>query len=89
MASGLPVVGTRVNGIADLVRDGETGLLVPPADPVALAAALERLVRDAALRQALGAAGRRHIVAEHALGRMVATTTALYQSLVVSRRGTP
>jgi glycosyltransferase involved in cell wall biosynthesis len=89
MASALPVVGTRVNGIADLVRDGETGLLVPPADPAALAAALERLVGDTALRQALGAAGRRHIVAEHSLTRMVTTTTALYRDLVLSRRGTP
>jgi len=78
MASGLPVVGTDVNGIADLVRDGETGLIVPVGDRVALADALERLVRDAALRRRLGEAGRHRIVAELSLDRMLAETTALY-----------
>ncbi|MFA4929532.1 MAG: glycosyltransferase [Patulibacter sp.] len=81
MASALPVVGTRVNGIADLVRDGETGLLVPPADPAALADALERVLRDPALRLRLGAAGRRRIVERFSLERMVAETSDLLRSL--------
>jgi glycosyltransferase involved in cell wall biosynthesis len=58
MAAGLPVVATDVGGIAEAVEDGETGLLVPAADPEALACALERLVSDADLRRRLGAAGR-------------------------------
>jgi len=60
MAAGLPVVVTRVGGMTDLVRDGETGLVVPPADPEALAAALVRVLSDSDLRAALGRAARRY-----------------------------
>jgi glycosyltransferase involved in cell wall biosynthesis len=81
MASGLPVVGTRVNGIAELVRDGESGLLVEARDPTALAAALARLITDAPLRHRMGAAGRRRIVDELSLEQMVAATTQLYLEL--------
>jgi glycosyltransferase involved in cell wall biosynthesis len=58
MAAGLPVVATDVGGVAESVVDGETGLLVPPGDPGALAAALDRLLKDSGLRQRLGTAGR-------------------------------
>jgi glycosyltransferase involved in cell wall biosynthesis len=58
MAAGLPVVATDVGGVAEAVVDGETGILVPAADPEALAAALEKLVADVGLRDRLGAAGR-------------------------------
>jgi glycosyltransferase involved in cell wall biosynthesis len=53
-----PVVGTRVGGIADLVHDGENGLLVPPQDPPALAAALVRILSDRALAERLSAKAR-------------------------------
>jgi glycosyltransferase involved in cell wall biosynthesis len=59
MAHGRPVVATGVGGLRDLVVDGETGLLVPPRDPAALRAALERLLADPALRRRLGSGGRR------------------------------
>jgi len=58
MAHARPVVATNVGGLRDLVVDGETGLVVPPRDPAALRAALERLLGDAQLRRRLGAAGR-------------------------------
>jgi glycosyltransferase involved in cell wall biosynthesis len=58
MAAGLPVVASDVGGVAELVVDGETGLLVPPGDPDRLAAALARVLDDRALRERLGAAGR-------------------------------
>jgi glycosyltransferase involved in cell wall biosynthesis len=58
MAAGLPVVASAVGGVDELVVHGETGLLVPPADADALAAALGLLVADAGLRRRLGAAGR-------------------------------
>lgn len=64
MAAGLPVVASAVGGVAELVVDGETGLLVPAGEPRALAAALGRLIDDPALRRRLGEAGRRR-VAEH------------------------
>ena len=54
MGAGLPVVATRVAGIPEVVQDGETGLLVPPADPAALGAALATLVHDAGLRSRIG-----------------------------------
>lgn len=56
MGSGLPVVASRVGGIHEAVLDGETGYLVPPDDPVALAERLERLAADAALRESMGRA---------------------------------
>lgn len=58
MAHGRPVVASAVGGLLDLVVDGQTGLLVPPRDPAALRAALERLLADDELRRRLGAAGR-------------------------------
>jgi glycosyltransferase involved in cell wall biosynthesis len=61
MAHGRPVVATRVGGLVDLVREGETGLLVPPREPAALRDALERLLADGAERGRLGAAGREHV----------------------------
>jgi glycosyltransferase involved in cell wall biosynthesis len=57
MAAELPVVASGVGGLAELVVDGETGILVPPGDGEALAAALGRLVEDRGLRRTLGAAG--------------------------------
>jgi glycosyltransferase involved in cell wall biosynthesis len=59
MAMGLPVVSTHSGAIAELVEDGVSGLLVPPCDEAALAAAIARLLADPDLRRAFGAAGRR------------------------------
>ncbi len=58
MAYGRPVVATAVGGLVDAVRDGETGILVPPGDPAALRAELERLLADPALRERLGSGAR-------------------------------
>ena len=58
MAYGRPVVASAVGGLLEAVQDGVTGLLVPPGDPAALRAALERLLADAELRARLGAAAR-------------------------------
>ena len=58
MAQGVPCIVSAVGGLPELVADGETGLVVPPRDPVALARAMETLLRDAALRRRFGEAGR-------------------------------
>jgi glycosyltransferase involved in cell wall biosynthesis len=58
MAAGLPVVASNVGGLRELVRDGETGVLVPAGDPAALADALRPLLADPQLRRRLGSAGR-------------------------------
>jgi glycosyltransferase involved in cell wall biosynthesis len=61
MAAGVPVIATNVPGIRDVVRDGETGLLVPPDDEVALAAAIDRVLGDANLRKKLIANAEAHV----------------------------
>jgi glycosyltransferase involved in cell wall biosynthesis len=61
MAAGLPVVASAVGGVPELVEDGVTGVLVPPEDPAALAAALVRLLADRELRRRLGCAGRERV----------------------------
>lgn len=58
MAAGLPVVASRLSGIPELVEDGLSGVLVPPADPASLATALTELAADPARRRRMGAAGR-------------------------------
>src|SRR5690606_18057296 len=58
MALGLPVIASDVGGIPEMIADGDSGLLVPPGDVQALAAALERLLLDGALRSRLGASAR-------------------------------
>src|SRR5207245_5777728 len=63
MAAGRPVVATRVGGLPELIEDGLTGLLVPPDDPAALAAALARLAADPALRARMGQAARERAAA--------------------------
>jgi len=64
LALGVPAAATAVSGIPELIRDGETGLLVPPKDPAALADALERLLDDEALRARLATGGRRAVEEE-------------------------
>ncbi|NDJ57583.1 glycosyltransferase family 4 protein [Enterobacteriaceae bacterium 4M9] len=65
MAAGLPVITTRVGHLAELVSDGETGLLVAPEDPTALAQAVISLIDNPAQRQRLGNAGRREAEQHH------------------------
>jgi glycosyltransferase involved in cell wall biosynthesis len=64
MASGRPVIATRVGGVAELVADGQSGLVVAPGDAQALADAILRLAADPALRAAMGTAGRATVHAE-------------------------
>ena len=78
MAMGRPVVSTSVGSIPEVLGDGSDGLLVPPADPGALAAALERLVGDRAFRRAAGAAGRAKVVAGYSATAMHDRIFALY-----------
>jgi glycosyltransferase involved in cell wall biosynthesis len=64
MAAGLPIVASDVGAIGEVVVDGQEGLLVPPGDPAALAAALRRLLADGGLAARLGAAAARRFDAE-------------------------
>jgi glycosyltransferase involved in cell wall biosynthesis len=57
MATGLPVISTRIGGIPEMVIDNETGFLVRPDDPLALAGAIEKAINDRSLGQKLGQVG--------------------------------
>jgi glycosyltransferase involved in cell wall biosynthesis len=72
MSCGLPVVASDLSGIPELVEDGVSGLLTPPGDAVALAAALRRLHDDPELRSRLGERARERVRTEFD----IATTTA-------------
>ncbi len=88
MAMELPCVASRVSGIPDVVEEGRTGLLVPPADPEALARALETLLADPGRRRAMGTAGRAKAVPEFGVERMVEKLEALYRE-VLAEKGIP
>lgn len=81
MAAGLPVVATPLGGIPELVRDAESGILVPPCDPAALAGALARLAADPGMRRRLGAAGRARILAEFDLRRSTRRRAELFGAI--------
>ena len=81
MACGKAVVATRAGGLAEVVVDGETGLLVPVRDAAALAGAIVRLLQDAALRERCGAAGLSRALSTFDVGRMVRETIQVYESL--------
>jgi starch synthase len=81
MACGTAVVASAVGGIPEVVADGETGLLVPPGDEAALAAAINALIRDPARSAQLGARGRARAVADFSWAAIAAQTAALYAEI--------
>jgi glycosyltransferase involved in cell wall biosynthesis len=81
MAMGLAVVGTRAGGIPEAVVPGETGELVEPGDPRALAAAIVTLLEDPAKRRAYGEAGRRRVARQFDVEHLVTGTLAAYRRL--------
>jgi glycosyltransferase involved in cell wall biosynthesis len=85
MAVGLPVVASRAGGIPEMVRDDVEGILVPPADPAALADALARLLLDPALRARMSAAARRRVDEAFHVDRMVDETLAVYREAIRER----
>lgn len=86
MAASLPVVATAVGGVPEVVVDGETGLLVPPRDAAALAAAIERLLGDPELAAKMGRAGRERVTKLFTIERMTSAVMALYEA-ELARRG--
>ena len=78
-SQGLACVATTVSGIPELILDGETGRLVPPGDPVALADAITSLARDATTRQAFALAGQRRVRAEFDHDHTIEQLVALFE----------
>ena len=86
MEAARPVVATNVGGIPDLVVDGVTGILVPPRDPTALAAAISGLLDDPDLRRRLGEAGRARRRSEFDISNTVRRVEDLYEELYALKR---
>jgi glycosyltransferase involved in cell wall biosynthesis len=82
-----PVVATAVDGTPEVVRDGVTGRLVPPADPAALAHAMLELLRDQNSARRMGLAGREWVLARFDVTRHVAATADVYRSVAVGAVG--
>ncbi|MBI3268666.1 MAG: glycosyltransferase [Planctomycetes bacterium] len=87
MAAARPVVASAVGGAVDLVRDGETGLLVPPADPASLGDAILRLLAEPARARAMGVAGRERARREYSWDRTAAAYQALYEEVLAKKHG--
>jgi glycosyltransferase involved in cell wall biosynthesis len=82
MGAGLSVVATRVAGIPEVVQDGLTGVLVPPADVTALGSAMAKLVSDPLLRRTLGTAAARFVRPRFGVDRYVESVTGVYDRLL-------
>ena len=87
MATGLPLVGTDVGGIPEIVRGGETGLLVPPGAAPALADAVGRLIADKALRNRFGATGLERVRERYSLEGMLDALERLYEDRLRRAQG--
>lgn len=82
MSLAKPIVATAVGGVPSVIRDGETGILVEPGDPAALAKGIERLLDDPDLRARLGASAQRLVADEFGLERMVRAYEATYRNVL-------
>jgi L-malate glycosyltransferase len=86
MASGLPVIASDVGGLREVVEDGVTGIIVPPANASAIATAVERLAESQELRTEMGALARARVVENYSMKNMAARTLALYRECVRKTR---
>jgi glycosyltransferase involved in cell wall biosynthesis len=89
LACGVPAIGSNVGGIAEIVRDGKTGLLVPPGDSRALGQAIITLLRDPELRILMAKESRRVALEEYDVRLQVERYTNLYQRVIESCRARP
>jgi glycosyltransferase involved in cell wall biosynthesis len=86
MACGRAVVATRAGGLPEAVEHERTGLLVPVRDQMALAAAIRRLLEDAALRERFVRAGRTRVDQEFSVEQLVSGTLGVYEARLRARR---
>jgi glycosyltransferase involved in cell wall biosynthesis len=87
MAASRPIVASRLGGIEEMLRDGESALLCDPGCPGALADAIMRLMDDPDLGRRLAGAARRDVEQRFGIARTVAATQALYDRLALRRTG--
>jgi glycosyltransferase involved in cell wall biosynthesis len=86
-AAGIPIVAASAGGVPEIVQDGVTGLLVPPADPKSLAAAIIRVLRRREMAQALGRAGRDFVWRNFSVAAMVEGNIRVYRDVLAGTRG--
>jgi glycosyltransferase involved in cell wall biosynthesis len=82
LAYARPVVATAVGGVPSIVKDGVTGLLVPPNDPIAIAEAIDTLLNDPVKAATVAQAGRELVESEYSLEAMVQATESLYDEVI-------
>ena len=85
LAAGLPTIATSVGGSLDVIRDGFTGLLVPPRDEDSLGCAILRLLKDPQLAATLASAGRQHVEENFGFDRLISNMSGLYSELIGRR----
>lgn len=79
MSAGLPVVGTKVGGIPEMVKDGTTGIIVPPEDPEAMAQAILELLQNERKRTSMGEAARQRVIGSHSPQVMTRATERVFK----------
>jgi glycosyltransferase involved in cell wall biosynthesis len=85
MASGVPVVASRIGGVDEIIVDGQTGILFTPGDPRALSKALVTLIKDKQRAKEMGAAGKRLVMEKFQLKTTVQQINNLYYQLLHNR----
>lgn len=88
-AAGVPAVATYVGGVPEVVQDGQTGFLVPPAEAGAIAEKVILLARNSKLRERMGRRARERVVPHYGLEKMVERIEALYEALIDGKRIDP
>jgi len=85
-ACGVPVVATRVGGVVDILEDGKEGILVPPADPLALSEAIVRVLKDPTLASSLSKNFREKVERQYSLKEMIEKTLSVYEETLKTER---
>lgn len=82
-ACGTPVIGSKIGGIKYVIKDGKTGLLVPPGDPEALAKAMQRLLEDDELTKKMGSKGKKMVEKNYTWDKSVKLTARVFEEVIL------
>ena len=85
MASGVPVIATKVGGITDIIHHNKNGIFVPPNDPIKLAKVLNNLLEDEQKRKQLGDSGRDYCLKKYDWDRICTSMLGIYEKIISAR----